>query len=210
MGEIKTHNLQETNYGCIENFQNKKPESSLTTKEANGYWDKIQEKFFQRNEVKDTGIPDKFYSTKEQRKIHLPTEGKWTEEPGNSKFISNDFETNKELAKWALDGIEYKNNVPDFSKCAVLSAKIDTMATDRNVNAREFYGKLCEKGYFDSKREAKEFKQNNKLEFHECSDTHTCQLVPEKIHQTFTHVGGRFECSIRDAKEGIGGPKFDE
>lgn len=210
MKEIKGAEVQEIKSTGIENFQNIKPESNITREQANSFWDKFRHSKEVENNNYETGIPDKFYSTIEERQEQLPKDGKWLGEPGNSKFISNDAETNKELAKYGLDGIEYKNGVPDFSKCSIITEKIDKMTPDIAINEKNFCAKLVEKGYFENKCEAREFRKEQSVAFHECADTHTCQLVPLKIHQTFTHKGGRFECRKRDEIEGIGGPKFDE
>lgn len=158
----------------------------------------------------ETGIPDRFYSSWEQRKEMLPQNGEWTGDPGNSKFISYDAETNAELAKYGLDGIEYKNGVPDFSKCSVYTCRIENMTHKIQDNYSEFINEAVKKGDFNTQMEVDDFKRNNGLRFHECSDTHTCQLVPQKIHETFLHTGGRFECRIRDGVGEKGGFNFDK
>ena len=160
--------------------------------------------------VFEAGIPDTFYTSWEQRESCFPIDGEWQGEVGNSKFISNNSETNVELAKYGLNGIEYKNGVPDFSKCSLLNCKIEHMTPDKETNLKNFSKELVDKGEFSNKREVLDFKHKNGLAFHECSDTHTCQFVPTKIHQTFTHTGGRLECKIRDIAEGNGGTKFDD
>lgn len=210
MGELKAPKVQEVNNNVLEKFQNIKPTEKMSQNEVESHWDKFRKSNFESNEKQETGIPEKFYTSLEQREALLPKSGEWTGKPGESKFISGNSETNKELAKFGLDGIEYHNGVPDFSKCSVVSERIDDMTPDEGTNIGNFYKKLVEEGKFDSEREAKAFKQENGLAFHECADTHTCQLIPEKIHQTFTHIGGRLECRLRDLSEGIGGFKFDE
>ena len=158
----------------------------------------------------ETCVPEKFYTSWEQREDLFPKNGEWSGKPGNSKFISNNVEVNTELIKFGLDGIEYKNGVPDFSKCSLKTCKIDSMTSDLITNFKSFTNKMVNEGEFSSKREVAEYKSNMNLAFHECSDMHTCQLVPLKIHQTFTHTGGRLECKERDSAKENGGYKFDE
>ncbi len=180
------------------------------TKENSGYDVDKRVETSDKTDASETGIPDKFYTSWEQREGNLPTDGEWTGEVGNSKFVSNNADTNVELAKFGLNGIEYKNGVPDFSKCSILTCKIEQMTPDLETNFKSFSKELVDKGDFGNKREVLEFKHNNGVAFHECSDTHTCQFVPIKIHQTFTHTGGRFECKMRDLANGKGGTTFDD
>ncbi len=185
-----------------------KTENKMSIKELDNYWNKKLE--LNKNDINETGIPEKFYSKVEGREIYLPQNGKWEGEIGNSKFILANKEVNQELKKYHLDGIEYKNCVPDFSKCSKISSKIEKMTPDLDSNFKAFCKKLVEEGKFSSEREVLEFKQKNNLEFHECSDMKTCQLVPASIHGSFKHTGGRFEIREYDKLHGKKGVKFDE
>ena len=196
------------------NFDNSKLEKSYllenidveTNKDRNtNFWKNIIEA--RREDVKqDSGIPEKFYSEYKERFDFLPKNGIWEGDVGESKFKSFDKETNRELAKYGLDGIIYKNCVPDFSKCSILTDKIDKITTNKVSNFQNFCSKLVVNGKFLKKRDVLDFKKDHKLAFHECSDGKTCMLIPEKIHKTFKHSGGRFECSCRENRR----EKFDE
>lgn len=185
-----------------------KTENKMSIQELDNYWNKKFE--LNKNEINETGLPEKFYSKKEDREMYLPQEGKWEGEVGDSKFILDNKEVNQELKKYHLDGIEYKNCVPDFSKCSEVTTKIDKITPDLVTNFKEFSKKLVAEGKFASEREVLEFKQKNNLQFHECSDMKTCQLVPISIHEAFKHTGGRFEAREYEKVHGKKGVKFDE
>ena len=185
-----------------------KTENKMSIQELDNYWNKKFE--LNKNEINETGLPEKFYSKKEDREMYLPQEGKWEGKVGDSKFILDNKEVNQELKKYHLDGIEYKNCVPDFSKCSEVTTKIDKITPDLVTNFKEFSKKLVAEGKFASEREVLEFKQKNNLQFHECSDMKTCQLVPISIHEAFKHTGGRFEAREYEKLHGKKGVKFDE
>ena len=185
-----------------------KTENKMSIQELDNYWNKKFE--LNKNEINETGLPEKFNSKKEDREMYLPQEGKWEGEVGDSKFILDNKEVNQELKKYHLDGIEYKNCVPDFSKCSEVTTKIDKITPDLVTNFKEFSKKLVAEGKFASEREVLEFKQKNNLQFHECSDMKTCQLVPISIHEAFKHTGGRFEAREYEKLHGKKGVKFDE
>ena len=72
---------------------------------------------------------------------HTPRDGvrgHWTGERGNSRFIPDEnSERGKEvkdtLEKYGLDGIEYKDGVPDFSECSEETVEI-SMTEKRENN----------------------------------------------------------------------------
>ena len=47
-------------------------------------------------------------------------------------------------------------------------------------------------------RDVKNFRQENKLSWHERSDMKHCDLVSRDIHQNAGHSGGVYECKLRD------------
>ena len=206
MSEIKLHDVGERKSFEI----NKNTENNLSKGECDNHWQHVREKLGDKEEKIEACEPDKFYTTDEQREEHLPKDGQWTGVPGESKFISNNQEANEVLKKYGLDGIEYKNKIPDFSNCTIVTAKIDKMTPFRSINRNNFYKALVESGKFENIDQIREFKQKYKLAFHECSDRHTCQFVDERIHSTFKHSGGRMECRIRDGINTTGGSKFDD
>ena len=137
--------------------------------------------------------------------------GNWIGERGYSKFVPNVKTINKELSKFGIDGIEYERGIVDFSPVAIDSVKIPSMTADLKINKMQgdiaFAKKWNEElkgGRSDwTPRDVKNFRMSNKLDFHECSNMKTVQLVPESLHRFFTHFGGRSECRIRDGKKEV-------
>lgn len=72
---------------------------------------------------------------------HTPRDGvrgHWTGERGNSRFIPNENsehgkEVSDTLKKYGLEGIEYKDGVPDFSECSEETVEI-SMTENRSKN----------------------------------------------------------------------------
>lgn len=179
--------------------------------------------------------PDKFYNSYEERIKHTPVEGErgqWEGERGESKFKATDYteagrSANEALKEFGLDGIEYKNAEPDFSECTEATVKIDNM-TEWRESCKDASGNRI-KGNFEqadekcadkwntekkdgrtdwSVGEVKDYRKDNSLSWHERCDKNTMDLVPQNIHNYFTHSGGVSECRIRDNSD-IGGG-FDE
>lgn len=218
MNEFKITDVPEIKNPDAENFSMKKPESSMSVKEAREFWDNRfkggeeseQKEFFAKEENQEHKMEGRqeYYTTFEERMEHMPKDGEWTGKPGDSKFKTYNEEVNKVLEKYGLDSIEYKDGIPDFSKCAVVSVEIDNMTSDLVTNYKQFCKKCAENWSEEGKtvtpRDVADFKTANNLEFHECSDMRTCQLVLDKVHECFTHTGGRMECRKRE-ESGIGG-----
>lgn len=152
--------------------------------------------------------------------------GSWEGEPGDSKYVpdeNNDGgppsgkDAKNALAMKGKDGIEYNNGEPDFSEVAEDTIKIENMTEDRygpDGNFAQADQALSEKwnaenhgGRNDwSAREIKEYRQSNRLTWHERQDCKTMNLVDRDIHQYFTHIGGVAFCKARNNSE----VKFDE
>lgn len=188
----------------------------------------LKERLDQRIDITATGLgkklersfdPDErveiLYSTPEQRKEIAGRTGeeyaRFEGELGNSRCYPNlDTEkgrlVGKKLAEFGQKYIEYKNGVVDFSPASKETVTIEGMTADRTQNFRKAVDCIVDKwnaeksgGRDDWKpSDVKQWKRENNLEFHECSDMKTCQFVAKEIHQAFRHAGGRFECSIRD------------
>ena len=162
------------------------------------------------------------YTTREDRvDFAKHTDGDWSGEPGNSCIKPNlDTEAGRaaaaKLREFDEKDVRYKDGVVDFSKFAVESVEIPHMTKDREMNRRQAYSALAAKWYNEGKRQDNgkhwtpdavgKWASDKGLEFHECSDMRTCQLVPKEIHKYFKHYGGIAECKTRDAREG----GFDE
>lgn len=164
------------------------------------------DKRVEKNELKQ------YYSTVEQRMKEIPKAARFVGKYGESKALPTTEACLRELKKFGLRGITYKNFFPDFRKVSVETVKIDHMTNVKEMNYSNAIRVLAEKwnrqkkdGRTDWKpSEADAWKKKNHLDFHECEDLHTCQFVPHAIHSNYGHTGGRFEAKIRD-----GGGKFD-
>lgn len=148
----------------------------------------------------DTGDMLSFLDEVKDRINHTPKEGingTWSGERGNSLF--KPFEN---VLPKGIDGIKYKDGIPDFSKVAEASVKIDDMTGRRSYNFAQCDSKLAELwnlvGHEGKKswtaRDIAGFRKENGLTWHECIDRMTCQLVNSKIHSSATHVGGVSMC----------------
>lgn len=158
------------------------------------------------------------YVDKKERLDQCPQErddrGKWEGERGNSKFIpSGETGSGKlvldKLGEYGLDGIEYNNLEPDFSKCSEGTIEIDQMTSECSINFPQADQKLSEQwnkelrdGRNDwTAKEVRDYRKENALSWHERCDMKTMDLVQRDIHKCFTHSGGRAECKTYAGKE---------
>ncbi|WP_313636993.1 HNH endonuclease [Paenibacillus sp.] len=118
----------------------------------------------------------------------------------------------KILDEAGIDGINYKNAVPDFSPVAKAELEIDHMlggtgnrgADARRANFKQADIKLAEQlnnspelasqfGLTSGKIKAgdiADIREELKLTWHELNDGKTMQLVPSEINSKFGHLGG--------------------
>lgn len=224
MGEIHGHSeLQEVNKPEVENFRQISPDLKAKYEDSKAY---IKEVF----ESTDT-----HYVPYEERLRYTPLDserGSWEGERGESKFIPSDTtedgcKAKQKLAEYGLDGIEYKNAEPDFSKCSEATVKIDNM-TENRFDYLDDDGNYCQGNFSqaDAKCAARwsttakdgkanwtaidvrTWRHNNNCSWHECCDTQTMNLVPREIHGACTHSGGVAECKARNVRDN--GGVFDE
>jgi hypothetical protein len=212
MNEIKNPEINEIKKPEHNNYKEIKSEKGTTADMARSFWN---------NEFKKE---TEYYNSYEDRLSCTPKEetgrGKWTGERGESKFIpNNEMPEGKaaldKLNEKGLDGIEYKNTEPDFSKCAEAIVRIDDMTQYRAENFKQADIKCAEKWSEESKdgksdwtpREVADWREKNHCSWHERCDTMTMDLVPREIHSHCTHLGGVSECKERDRKNG---GDFDE
>lgn len=174
-----------------------------------------------------------FYSTREKRILHTPPEesirGSWSGERGNSIYRLNELgpkeaKANSILKSKGLDGISYKDGVPDFSKVAEASVRIPYMKSHRPFNFEKADRALAAKWNIEAKNGKDNWtarnvcnyrrKAEDKLIWHERSDLQNMDLVRDSVHSSFRHPGGIMECKIRDgissANVRYKGVKFDE
>ena len=142
--------------------------------------------------------------------------GKWVGDRGNSKWIPDkDYipgggkhYANLKNKTWGqilkennIDGIDFKNGVPDFDKISKMESKIDYSKIpdkakkqllkekpQRTALHDYFYEKLAKEKNM-TVEEIYRFKDKNNLVPHETIDGRI-QLVPREIHDNLTHEGG--------------------
>lgn len=230
MGELKTSEVLETKQPQIENYKEIKPETNMSVNETKDYWDNTFS-----NELSDIHEGE-HYNSYEDRIKHTPAEptklGDWEGEKGESEFKpSSETEAGQaaieKLAEKGMDGIEYKNAEPDFSKCSEATVQIDHM-TENRINYVDAEGNMqignfskadekCAEQWKSTGKDGKEdwsardvadWRHENKCSWHERCDTKTMDMVSQDIHGYFIHSGGVSECKARDAIA-LGG-EFDE
>jgi len=172
-------------------------------------------------EEKEVNEKVEYFSTYTERLQQTPSEsgerGEWEGRRGESKFVSYDEHINDVLEEHDLDGIEYKDGIPDFSEVSASTVEIDSMSENRAANfkqcderAVEQWNKEGHEGRNDwTAREIAQWRKENGYSWHERNDMKTCDLVPTEINDHFGHLGGVSECKKRDSLENDGGD-FDE
>ena len=213
--EIIAQENKEAKQSTMEKLDKFKSENGTSFPEAKAFADNLF-----------NGENDGYYSDYSDRYDRTPKNGEngsWTDERGESKYIPSDA-TEKgragiaKLAEYGMDGIEYKNCEPDYSKCSEGTVQIENMTANRPDNFAQANEKLAEQ-WNDKARDGRtdwtdedvdKWRKENKLSWHECCDTKTMHLVSQDIHgdatSVFPHLGGVAECKARDS---IGGG-FDE
>lgn len=148
---------------------------------------------------------DKAFSSKS---IHLPKEvgaggevqGTWSGERGNSNWqVNKDIvpkQCNKEnksfgeiLKPYKVNSIEFKNGEPNFKKFSEATVKIGNFTDNRQRNFAQADMQLAKQRGI-SPKEAKEFRTNNNLTWHEGNDCNTLDLVNSSVHANIPHSGG--------------------
>ena len=228
--EIIASDMKELKDTLSEKFKEIKPESDMKDEDAKGFWDGL----FEKMESQEDG---EYYNSYEDRLSKTPSpenteRGSWEGERGESKYKPSD-ETElgakavEKLNEKGLDGIEYKNAEPDFSKCSEATVQIDNMTENRH-DYQDASGKMQEGNFSQADKKCAElwnkqgkdnktdwspadvenWRHENNCSWHERCDTKTMDLVPYDIHSYCGHYGGVAECKVRDAVDFGGG--FDE
>ncbi|TVX82928.1 hypothetical protein FQP34_04940 [Peribacillus simplex] len=146
---------------------------------------------------------DPKYSSYEQRVKTTPVnKGQWINERAESHFISDKTgEVKKYLDEAGVDGVEYKNGMPDFSPFSKGEVKLDNMTNDRKSNFSTADEALAEKWSTPDEKwtadDIADWREDNKYTWHELNDLETIQLVPSKINSVFKHLGGVGEYNIK-------------
>lgn len=159
-----------------------------------------------------------YFSTYNERINRTPSDagdrGEWTGNRGESKFIPNDLGIKKILADHGIEGIQYKDGIPDFSAISEGTVEIDNMTDNRpgnfnqcDVNCADLWNRERRDGRNDwTARDVKGWRLENGYTWHERNDMKTCDLIPSEVNRYFGHLGGVSECSKRDNTGG----GFDE
>ena len=162
-------------------------------------------------------IKEGYYSSYDERLGNTPLSGErgeWSGKRGESLYKPNaeterGSKASEKLSEYGLDGIEYKDANPDFSKCSEETVEIDMTENRYSNEAEGIVGNFekadtaCAQTWNDIGKDGKsnwtaqdvaDYREKNKLSWHECLDRKTCQLVSQDIHGYFGHSGGVSEC----------------
>lgn len=168
-------------------------------------------------------------STYKERLDRTPTmenpHGKWSGDRGESMFVPTDNRLRELLQSKGVEGINYKDAIPDFDPIAEAKVTIQGMSQHRlsqiGENGERIVGNYekadieCAKAWNLEQRDGKEDWTNkdvkkwrvaNGYTWHEDNDMKTCCLVPTEVHDVCRHLGGVSE--IKNILNQIGG--FDD
>lgn len=168
-------------------------------------------------------------STYEERLDRTPTmenpHGKWTGDRGESMFVPTDNGVREVLQNKGLEGINYRDGIPDFGPISEAKVTIQGMSQhrlsqigengERTVGNYEKADIECAKAWNLEQRDGKDdwtnkdvekWRKTNGYTWHEHNDMKTCSLVSTAVHEVCRHLGGVSE--IKNILNRIGG--FDD
>jgi len=178
---------------------------------------------YQVDQNGDVEVIEEGYQTSyKERMDHTPAAGErgtWEGKRGESKYIptsetESGAKATEKLAEYGMDGVEYKDAIPDLSKCSEESVEIEM--TERRYGPTGNFTKAdmsCADKWNSEKKDGRDnwtaqdvadYRAANRMTWHECPDKKTCQMVSLDIHEYFGHTGGVMECKKSVAAE-IGG-----
>lgn len=151
--------------------------------------------------------------------------GKWSGDRGESMFIPTADKVREILRNKGLEGINYKDGIPDFNPISEAKVTIQRMSQHRlsqmGENGERIVGNYekadteCAKAWNLEQRDGKDdwthqdvkkWREANEYTWHEHNDMKTCSLVPTEVHKVCNHLGGVSE--IKNILNQIGG--FDD
>lgn len=151
--------------------------------------------------------------------------GKWSGDRGKSMFIPTADRVREILRNKGLEGINYKDGIPDFNPISEAKVTIQGMSQHRlsqmGENGERIVGNYekadteCAKAWNLEQRDGKDdwthqdvkkWREANEYTWHEHNDMKTCSLVPTEVHKVCSHLGGVSE--IKNKLNQIGG--FDD
>lgn len=168
-------------------------------------------------------------STYKERLDRTPTtensHGEWSGDRGESMFVPTDDRLRELLQSKGVEGINYKDAIPDFSPIAEAKVTIQGMSQHRlsliGENGERIVGNYekadieCAKAWNLKQRDGKDdwthqdvknWREANGYTWHEDNDMKTCDLVPTEVNKVCSHLGGVSE--IKNILNQIGG--FDD
>lgn len=151
---------------------------------------------------------DKYGSTPKERLDQTPiNNGEWTGERGESKWISYLEDVQEQYRKYSIDGINYKDKLPNFSSIShfdyYLPEEPVDLVTATDSEQFEACNKALKKYVEDNPYEAKNKFNKKQLEqikaglkpsgftWHHSVERGKMELVPTRIHQNSGHYGGK-------------------
>lgn len=148
--------------------------------------------------------------------------GKWSGDRGESMFIPTADRVREILRNKGLEGINYKDGIPDFNPISEAKVTIQGMSQHRlsqmGENGERIVGNYekadteCAKAWNLEQRDGKDdwthqdvkkWREANEYTWHEHNDMKTCSLVPTEVHKVCSHLGGVSE--IKNILNQIGG-----
>lgn len=151
--------------------------------------------------------------------------GKWSGNRGESMFIPTADKVREILRNKGLEGINYKDGIPDFNPISEAKVTIQGMSQHRlsqmGENGERIVGNYekadteCAKAWNLEQRDGKDdwthqdvkkWREANEYTWHEHNDMKTCSLVPTEVHKVCSHLGGVSE--IKNILNQIG--SFDD
>lgn len=168
-------------------------------------------------------------STYKERLDRTPTtenpNGKWSGDRGESMFVPTVDRVCEILRNKGLEGINYRDGIPDFNPISEAKVTIQGMSQHRlsqmGENGERIVGNYekadieCAKAWNLEQRDGKDdwthqdvknWREANGYTWHEHNDMKTCHLVPTEVHDVYRHLGGVSE--IKNILNQIGG--FDD
>lgn len=145
------------------------------------------------------GKTNSFSDEQYKKRINqTPAEGRrgsWTGERGESMYIPTDSKMKELLAQYGLEGVSYKDGVPDFSPFSYGTVDIFNMhggMSGRDFNFASAYKELSTQTGIS----VNELMDINGLTWHELNNMRTMQLIPTDINKYFGHTGGVGEINL--------------
>lgn len=128
-----------------------------------------------------------------QKGMHIPKNGKWSGDLGNSKFWPNSAHKDSELSTLqklvGKDGIPFKNGYPNFEKFRTHNIPVKNMTGAQSDNNLAIDA-LIKNGNFKNRKEVLDFVNKNDLIFHHEPDGKSMSLVKRIVHDNVRHQGG--------------------